>query len=1328
MNQILQIIKHYSLLLSLVLMSNNGWGQISESFENGLPSSYNSSLNDAVLNSGTWQIKDVIAGTSGVQTGIKSAQIRSATAAQIITPTISGGVGTVSFYVTASSPSGAYQVNLSTDNGLTWNPATGSPFTIGTTKAFRTITINNSNVNRIQIYRTGATIYIDDFVSTSFVITNVPPTASTVSFSGATTIGQTLTGTYTYTDADNDAEGFSTFQWYRADNDTGLNSTAISGETNPTYMLQAADIGKYIRLGVVPVAQTGTSTGIEAFSSWQGPVTDPSAVIISVMEAIVPFANTCTNQSSSSQSYSVSASNLTEDITITAPTHFEISTDDAIWSTSIVLTPTSGTIAATTLYVRFTPTAVGAQSGNLNHVSAGATTQNITLNGVGINSSPTVTSPTNTSVTINSAELGGNITIVGCSDITIRGIEYSTTINFANGTGTQVIQNTGPFTTGVFTVNLTGLTSGTTYYYKAFATSAGGTTYTTQATFTTPAIAAPLALNASSVSATSFTATWNAVPGAISYEIDVYTIQAGTNATDLFISEYGEGAPGNRKYIEVFNGTGNNVDLSLYKLIRATNGGGFPSTGTSVIALTGTLSNGSTFTIANNVTETPGADLYNSNFTSWNGDDAIGLFKNDILIDVFGTPDFDPGSGWAIAGTNIATVDKIIVRKSTILVGNTNWSASAGTTLENSEWIVSRTWDASDSSTPLTLGNHTFNSTIKTYILQNQNVGNINSYPIIGLDQNTTYYFVVRALDATSVSINSNEIIATTTSVTTTWNGTTWSNGEPTSSVDAIIDGDFSSTADLVAKDVTINATRTLTINASNQLRVMGNLVNNGAILFKSDANSTGRFDTYTGNVITGSGTVTVERYIDGKRAYRLLSPGVTTSGSIANNWQQQVFITGSTTGANGFDTTTTGNPSMFTYEDSGWAPISNTNLLSLEAEKGYRVLIRGDRTPSLLTNPSEANMNTAVTLVAIGSLVTGDVTFTTLNSQNYTLVSNPYVSPIDWATVTKNNITPTYYVWDPNIGTVGQRGRYVSCDESGLTSIVSGGGSSSQVNVFIQPGQAFFIEKATPGVQGNIIVKETDKASTFSDVFRTNSTPNTTVIEGKLGMNLYESLAYSLGDYPIDGAVAVSGSTFNTTSADDDAIKLLSHGEQVAFVRENKQLGVEKVSPPQLNDVLTLATLNLVPNKNYVWSVVLQENFSNESSYLYDSFTQTYHLLSPSSNTIVSFSTTNDITSMQVNRFKIVFQNLILSAPNFTNKIVVYPNPAKAQNVVCYIQGISNATVTLHNILGQNIPIQTTITGKTYILQPTVDLNKGIYIVHIVQDGNVKQVKWIVD
>lgn len=175
MKQFLQSSRHFAWVFLLFLTTATGWGQISESFESGLPSSYNSSLNNATLNSGTWQIRDVISGTLGVQTGTKSAQIRSATAAQIITPTILGGLGTVSFYVTSSVASGGYQVNLSSDNGATWTPATGSPFSIGTTKTLRTIIVNDANVNKIQIYRTAGTIYIDDF-STTLIPGLVPPT------------------------------------------------------------------------------------------------------------------------------------------------------------------------------------------------------------------------------------------------------------------------------------------------------------------------------------------------------------------------------------------------------------------------------------------------------------------------------------------------------------------------------------------------------------------------------------------------------------------------------------------------------------------------------------------------------------------------------------------------------------------------------------------------------------------------------------------------------------------------------------------------------------------------------------------------------------------------------------------------------------------------------------------------------------------------------------------------------------------------------------------------------------------------------------------------
>ncbi len=158
--------------------------------------------------------------------------------------------------------------------------------------------------------------------------------------------------------------------------------------------------------------------------------------------------------------------------------------------------------------------------------------------------------------------------------------------------------------------------------------------------------------------------------------------------TDLLISEYAEGSSGNSKYIEIYNGTGTAVDLSKYKIWTITNGGNWPE---SQLALTGTLENGSTYVIANNVTDVPGANLTNS-ICVWNGDDAVGLAK-DIsgtftLIDAVGVDGTDPGDGWSVAGTANATKDKKLIRKATVCSPTTNWTTSAGTNTTDSQWDI----------------------------------------------------------------------------------------------------------------------------------------------------------------------------------------------------------------------------------------------------------------------------------------------------------------------------------------------------------------------------------------------------------------------------------------------------------------------------------------------------------------------------------------------------------------------------------------------------------------------------------------------------------------
>ena len=76
-----------------------------------------------------------------------------------------------------------------------------------------------------------------------------------------------------------------------------------------------------------------------------------------------------------------------------------------------------------------------------------------------------------------------------------------------------------------------------------------------------------------------------------------------------------------------------------------------------------------------------------------NGDDgfclAYGNENNFEIFDCIGTwSEADPGDGWDVAGITNATKDHTLVRKSSVSSGNSDWSSSAGTDSDDSEWIV----------------------------------------------------------------------------------------------------------------------------------------------------------------------------------------------------------------------------------------------------------------------------------------------------------------------------------------------------------------------------------------------------------------------------------------------------------------------------------------------------------------------------------------------------------------------------------------------------------------------------------------------------------------
>ncbi|MGI4863519.1 MAG: pectinesterase family protein [Janthinobacterium lividum] len=143
-----------------------------------------------------------------------------------------------------------------------------------------------------------------------------------------------------------------------------------------TDALPAAGSSYYYR---VVASKTGLTTH-----------TTPSILVSSVptittsSTALAAFTQYNTG-TSAVQTYTVSGVNLTANLVVTPPAGFEISTNGGTtWTGStapVTLTPTNNTLANTTISVRLNASATGAYSGNITHVSTGATSVNVAITG-----------------------------------------------------------------------------------------------------------------------------------------------------------------------------------------------------------------------------------------------------------------------------------------------------------------------------------------------------------------------------------------------------------------------------------------------------------------------------------------------------------------------------------------------------------------------------------------------------------------------------------------------------------------------------------------------------------------------------------------------------------------------------------------------------------------------------------------------------------------------------------------------------------------------------------------------------------------------------------
>lgn len=94
---------------------------------------------------------------------------------------------------------------------------------------------------------------------------------------------------------------------------------------------------------------------------------------------------------------------------------------------------------------------------------------------------PTVTTSDATAIAATSATGHGNVTDAGGVAITERGFVWSLLVNPTTADSKLIVSGT----TGLFSVSITGLTTGATYYYRAYATNSIGTAYGADYTIST---------------------------------------------------------------------------------------------------------------------------------------------------------------------------------------------------------------------------------------------------------------------------------------------------------------------------------------------------------------------------------------------------------------------------------------------------------------------------------------------------------------------------------------------------------------------------------------------------------------------------------------------------------------------------------------------------------------------------------------------------------------------------------------------------------------------------------------------------------------------------
>ncbi len=350
----------------------------------------------------------------------------------------------------------------------------------------------------------------------------------------------------------------------------------------------------------------------------------------------------------------------------------------------------------------------------------------------------------------------------------------------------------------------------------------------------------------------------------------------------------------------------------------------------------------------------------------------------------------------------------------------------------------------------------------------------------------------------------------------TTWNGSTWSAGVPTTSTKAIFDGSYSTaTGNVEACECQINATGSLTVNSNNYIEVQSNITNNGIFNVLNNGSLVQVDDT-----AVNTGAINLERtaFVDYRDYVYWSSPvanfnSANISSYSSNNNLYKWIPTVSGNGVGDFGNWTNGTETMVLGKGYIERGLNNAPLNS--PVNFTSTFIGVPNNGSISTPISRGTYNTVGTYTSPYS-----PTNATQDDDNWNLLGNPYPSAISadaFLTANSSNLDGFVKIWlhgiapstsalDPFYNNYG----YNYDPNDYLTYNLSGPSTPGVFDGYIGAGQGFItrMSATSASTSANAVFDNSMRSKTYrNDQFYKSSNVTS---KGRIWIDLVSSTASS--------------------------------------------------------------------------------------------------------------------------------------------------------------------------------------------------------------------------